>query len=62
MIDLFTGGGCDGFNVMPMQFPDMFRDFAEQVVPLLQQRGWFREDYEGETLRDRLGLARPGLN
>lgn len=62
MIDLFTGGACDGFNVMPMQFPDMFRDFAEQVVPLLQQRGWFRESYEGETLRDRLGLARPRLN
>jgi len=62
MIDLFRSGGCDGFNVMPMQFPDMFRDFAEQVVPLLQRRGWFREDYEGETLRDRLGLARPALN
>jgi N-acetyl-S-(2-succino)cysteine monooxygenase len=61
MIDLFTSGGCDGFNVMPMLFPGMFRDFAEQVVPELQRRGWFREEYEGETLRDRLGLARPGL-
>lgn len=61
MIDLFTSGGCDGFNVMPMLFPGMFRDFAEQVVPELQRRGWFREEYEGETLRDRLGLARPSL-
>ncbi len=57
----FFQGGCDGFNVMPMMFPDIFRDFAEQVVPLLQRRGLFRKDYEGSTLRDHLGLERPGL-
>ncbi len=61
MEDFFADGACDGFNVMPMLFPDMFRDFAEQVVPVLQQRGLFREEYEGETLRDRLGLERPNL-
>jgi hypothetical protein len=27
-------------------------------VPRLQERGVFRADYEGETLRDLLGLAR----
>lgn len=57
----FFRGGCDGFNVMPMLFPGVFRDFAEQVVPVLQKRGLFREDYEGTTLRDHLGLERPGL-
>ncbi len=61
MQDFFESGGCDGFNVMPMLFPDIFRDFAEQVVPILQKRGLFREDYEGETLRDHLGLERPAL-
>jgi FMN-dependent oxidoreductase (nitrilotriacetate monooxygenase family) len=62
MQDFFESGACDGFNVMPMLFPDIFRDFAEQVVPVLQQRGLFRMDYTGETLRDHLGLERPGLD
>jgi alkanesulfonate monooxygenase len=34
-------------------------DFVEQVVPELQRRGIFRTEYEGPTLRDHLGLARP---
>jgi N-acetyl-S-(2-succino)cysteine monooxygenase len=28
-------------------------------VPQLQRRGLFRQDYEGKTLRDHLGLKRP---
>jgi N-acetyl-S-(2-succino)cysteine monooxygenase len=28
-------------------------------VPILQERGLFRADYEGSTLREHLGLARP---
>lgn len=31
----------------------------DQVIPLLQERGSFRSDYTGPTLRDHLGLARP---
>jgi len=34
-------------------------DFVDQVVPELQRRGIFRKDYEGKTLRENLGLARP---
>jgi len=33
---------------------------VEQVVPVLQQRGLFRKDYEHATLRGHLGLERPG--
>jgi len=29
------------------------------VIPELQRRGLFRREYEGRTLRDNLGLARP---
>ncbi|TDV05499.1 NtaA/DmoA family FMN-dependent monooxygenase [Paraburkholderia caballeronis] len=53
------GGACDGFNVMPPYFPQQLSVFVEQVVPELQRRGLFREDYEGNTLREHLGLARP---
>ncbi|NUO43234.1 MAG: hypothetical protein HOV82_14480, partial [Streptomyces sp.] len=33
--------------------------FADKVVPLLQEQGVFRTEYEGTTLRDHLGLAHP---
>src|SRR5205085_2187940 len=33
--------------------------FRAGVVPLLQERGLFRADYEGATLREHLGLKRP---
>lgn len=31
------------------------------VVPILQEKGLFRTEYEGSTLRDHLGLTRPPL-
>ena len=34
-------------------------DFADTVVPILQERGVFRTEYTGTTLRDHLGLTRP---
>jgi FMN-dependent oxidoreductase (nitrilotriacetate monooxygenase family) len=55
----FEGGAADGFNVMPSHFPGGMEDFVELVVPILQARGLFRTRYEGRTLRDLLGLARP---
>ena len=30
---------------------------TESIVPLLQARGLFRGDYQGDTLRDHLGLG-----
>jgi FMN-dependent oxidoreductase (nitrilotriacetate monooxygenase family) len=55
----FRAGAADGFNVMPPFFPGQFDRFVELVVPILQERGLFRADYAGATLRDHLGLARP---
>jgi alkanesulfonate monooxygenase len=51
--------GSDGFTVMFPYLPGGLDDFVEQVVPELQQRGLFRRDYEGTTLREHLGLPRP---
>ena len=31
----------------------------EHVVPILQNRGLFRTEYEGTTLREHYGLERP---
>jgi alkanesulfonate monooxygenase SsuD/methylene tetrahydromethanopterin reductase-like flavin-dependent oxidoreductase (luciferase family) len=51
---------CDGFNIMFPYVPGGLDDFVDQVVPELQRRGLFRREYEGATLRENLGLPRPG--
>lgn len=55
----FTQGAADGFNILAPTFPDGLTEFVEQVVPILQQRGLFRTEYSGTTLREHLQLSRP---
>jgi FMN-dependent oxidoreductase (nitrilotriacetate monooxygenase family) len=57
--DWFHDGAADGFNVMPPLYPQLLDTFTEQVVPLLQERGIFRTEYAGSTLREHYGLPRP---
>ncbi|MDT7663902.1 MAG: hypothetical protein QOD04_3458 [Pseudonocardiales bacterium] len=54
----------DGFVLVPHITPGGLDEFADTVVPLLQERGSFRTEYEGTTLREHLGLsdARPPLD
>lgn len=52
-------GAVDGFNVLSAIQPAQFDAFALGVVPELQRRGAFPTEYEGETLRESLGLERP---
>jgi FMN-dependent oxidoreductase (nitrilotriacetate monooxygenase family) len=46
----------DGFVLVPHVTPGGLDEFADTVVPLLQERGSFRTEYEGTTLREHLGL------
>ncbi|MEK6345445.1 MAG: NtaA/DmoA family FMN-dependent monooxygenase, partial [Curtobacterium sp.] len=47
----------DGFVVVPHTNPYGLDEFVDTVVPLLQERGVYRESYEpGATLRETLGL------
>jgi FMN-dependent oxidoreductase (nitrilotriacetate monooxygenase family) len=50
---------ADGFTVVFPFLPQGLDDVADRLVPELQRRGLFRKDYEGTTLREHLGLARP---
>ena len=59
LVAWFRAGGADGFNIMPPFFPGQFDAFVAEVVPRLQERGLFRAEYTGTTLRDHLGLKRP---
>jgi FMN-dependent oxidoreductase (nitrilotriacetate monooxygenase family) len=47
----------DGFILVPHLTPGGLDEFADTVVPLLQERGILRTEYEGSTLRENLGLA-----
>lgn len=55
----FQNGAADGFNVMPPLYPQLLQEFTQKVVPILQDRGLFRTEYTGSTLRDHFGLSRP---
>lgn len=55
----FTKGAADGFNIMPPTYPQGLEVFVDTVVPILQERGLFRTEYTGTTLREHYGLARP---
>ncbi|WP_017348254.1 NtaA/DmoA family FMN-dependent monooxygenase [Pantoea sp. A4] len=46
----------DGFVIMPPYVPGASDAFFKQVVPLLQERGIFRTEYQHATLRGHLGL------
>lgn len=55
----FAQGAADGFNIMAPWFPGGLDDFIELVLPELRRRGLFRNDYQGSTLREHLGLRKP---
>lgn len=52
-------GAADGFNILPAHFPEGLQDVVELLIPELQRRGIFRTEYEGDTLREHLGLKAP---
>jgi FMN-dependent oxidoreductase (nitrilotriacetate monooxygenase family) len=55
----FQAGAADGFNIMPPVLPSGLEIFVDQVVPILRDRGLFRHEYSGRTLREHFGLAVP---
>ena len=57
MDEFVQSDASDGFVLVPHITPGGLDEFADTVVPLLQERGSFRADYEGATLREHLGLA-----
>ena len=58
---LVQSDASDGFILVPHVTPGGLDVFADTVVPLLQERGVHRTEYEGSTLREHLGLAHPDV-
>ncbi|MET0997402.1 MAG: NtaA/DmoA family FMN-dependent monooxygenase [Marmoricola sp.] len=58
LIEWWEARACDGFNI-GLDHPANFRRIVEEVVPILQERGVFRVDYDSTLLRGHLGLPVP---
>jgi FMN-dependent oxidoreductase (nitrilotriacetate monooxygenase family) len=54
----FESGALDGIN-LAFRLTEELETFIGTVVPILQQRGLFRTEYEADTLRGNLGLPVP---
>ncbi|MDF3307670.1 NtaA/DmoA family FMN-dependent monooxygenase [Rhodococcus koreensis] len=52
-------GATDGFNISPYLVPTGIDEIVDLLVPELQERGSYRTEYEGSTLREHLGLRPP---
>jgi len=59
MEEWFETRAADGFILMFPTLPASLEDFVRLVLPELRRRGLFREEYEGSTLRENLGLSMP---
>ena len=59
MEDWYTSQAADGFNITMPVLPRSLDDFVALVIPELQRRGLFRCEYQGRTLRQRMGLPTP---
>jgi alkanesulfonate monooxygenase SsuD/methylene tetrahydromethanopterin reductase-like flavin-dependent oxidoreductase (luciferase family) len=58
LVEWWDARACDGFNI-GVDHPANFRRIVDELVPVLQERGVFRGDYDAETLRGHLGLPVP---
>ena len=53
----FTEGAADGFVLFASHTPGAYEEFSRYVVPELQRRGIYHDDYAGPTLRGNLGFS-----
>jgi len=54
--EYFEAGACDGFIILPSEFPGTFETYTRSVVPILQEQGLVQTQYAGRTLRENLRL------
>lgn len=55
----FIEGAADGFVLGNQILPEGLNDFVDLIVPVLQERGLFKREYEATTLRGHFGLSKP---
>jgi alkanesulfonate monooxygenase SsuD/methylene tetrahydromethanopterin reductase-like flavin-dependent oxidoreductase (luciferase family) len=59
LLQEWHGAGLSGFRLRPATLPHDLTAIVDALVPDLQRRGLFHQQYSTRTLRDALTLARP---
>ncbi|AQA05803.1 FMNH2-dependent monooxygenase [Mycobacterium sp. MS1601] len=59
LLQQWHAAGASGFRLRPATLPHDLAQITTGLVPELQRRELFRDNYSGATLRDSLGLSRP---
>jgi len=54
LIDWIEATDIDGFNLAYAVMPETFEDFVDLIVPELQRRGAYKQDYRPGSLREKL--------
>jgi FMN-dependent oxidoreductase (nitrilotriacetate monooxygenase family) len=60
-VQLWYESGAMDMLMIRQDHPHGLRDFIELVVPILQERGIYKTEYEGNTLREHLEIPKPGF-
>lgn len=58
MSEWFSSRACDGFSLNAPSIPEGYRRICELLVPELQERGLFHDDYPADTLRDNIAAGK----
>ncbi|MCY8231663.1 NtaA/DmoA family FMN-dependent monooxygenase [Priestia endophytica] len=58
-IEKWYNSGAMDLMLLRQTHPEILQDFIKYVVPILQEKGIFRKEYESNTLRGNLGLPYP---
>ncbi|MFW2435347.1 LLM class flavin-dependent oxidoreductase [Staphylococcus cohnii] len=56
IIEWFEQGAADGFIFGPHVYGEIYDEFLNEVLPILESKGYYSKSYEGSTLRDHLGI------
>ncbi|MNW70339.1 putative monooxygenase MoxC [compost metagenome] len=57
LIEWIDGGAADGFIYGAPVLGNGLSDWIENVLPILESKGYYNKAYTGATLRENLGLA-----
>jgi FMN-dependent oxidoreductase (nitrilotriacetate monooxygenase family) len=60
-VQLWYESGAMDMLMIRQDHPHGLKDFIQLVVPILQERGICRTEYEGNTLREHLGIPKPAF-
>lgn len=56
LIEWVDNRAADGFVMTSHVLGDMYNEFINNVIPILVEKGYYETSYEGNTLRNELGL------